>query len=110
MILTCPLDVQNELSPEKYKVIENLDIVPHTFQVDYNYWTTEQILYSVMPEGDAETPSSFTTTGHIAHVNLKEENIPYKALIAQVILDVRIYSKHTSLLTRFTRKIKRSRV
>lgn len=75
--------------------------------MDYGYWTTEQILYSVMPEGDAETPSSFTTTGHIgkricnafvafmiliyilAHVNLKEENMPFKGLIAQVILDVR---------------------
>ncbi|CAO3612473.1 unnamed protein product [Mucor hiemalis] len=40
-----------------------------------------------MPEGDAETPSSYTTTGHIAHVNLKEENQPFKQLIAQVILD-----------------------
>lgn len=54
-----------DLSGEKYKIIEDMEIVPYSFQVDYNYWTTEQILYSVMPEGDAETPSSFTTTGHI---------------------------------------------
>jgi hypothetical protein len=42
-------------------------VVPYSFDVDYDYWTTEQILYSVMPEGDAETPSSFTATGHIGN-------------------------------------------
>jgi hypothetical protein len=26
----------------------------------------------------------------LAHVNLKEENMPFKGLIAQVILDVRV--------------------
>ncbi|KAG2202985.1 hypothetical protein INT47_013201 [Mucor saturninus] len=67
--------------------VEGCQVVPYEFELDYDYWTTEQILYSVMPEGDAETPSSFTATGHIAHVNLKQENIPFKSLIAQVILD-----------------------
>ncbi|RCI03448.1 tRNA (guanine(37)-N1)-methyltransferase [Rhizopus stolonifer] len=80
-------DVQNDMSPEKYEFIKNYEIINHSFEVGYDYWTTEQILYSVMPEGDAETPSSYTTTGHIAHVNLKQENEPYKNLIAQVILD-----------------------
>jgi tRNA (guanine37-N1)-methyltransferase len=50
---------------DKLKLIENYEITRYSFDVDYNYWSTEQILYSVMPEGDAETPSSFTTTGHI---------------------------------------------
>ncbi|KAL9557741.1 hypothetical protein PS6_001673 [Mucor atramentarius] len=80
-------DVKESFSDSKFDLIKQLDIVEHDFEVDYDYWTTEQILYSVMPEGDAETPSSFTTTGHIAHVNLKEENMPFKGLIAQVILD-----------------------
>ncbi|KAG1462651.1 hypothetical protein G6F56_005470 [Rhizopus delemar] len=40
-----------------------------------------------MPDGDAEIPSSFTATGHIAHLNLKQEHEPFKQLIAQVILD-----------------------
>ncbi|KAF1803917.1 Met-10+ like-protein-domain-containing protein [Mucor lusitanicus] len=80
-------DVKESFTGSKFDLIKQLDIVEHDFAVDYDYWTTEQILYSVMPEGDAETPSSFTTTGHIAHVNLKEENMPFKGLIAQVILD-----------------------
>ncbi|GAA5811319.1 hypothetical protein MFLAVUS_004752 [Mucor flavus] len=80
-------DIKEALNDTQLELIKDYDIVPYRFQVDYDYWTTEQVLYSVMPEGDAETPSSFTTTGHIAHVNLKPENIPFKSLIAQVILD-----------------------
>ncbi|KAG2214894.1 hypothetical protein INT46_007854 [Mucor plumbeus] len=80
-------DVKESFSDDKLDLIKNCDVFDYDFKVDYDYWTTEQILYSVMPEGDAETPSSFTTTGHIAHVNLKEENMPFKGLIAQVILD-----------------------
>ena len=32
-------------------------------------------------------PSSFETVGHIAHLNIRDELIPYKHLIGQVILD-----------------------
>ncbi|KAG1455897.1 hypothetical protein G6F46_008428 [Rhizopus delemar] len=83
------LDIKEikQLEEEKLKMIEGFEVIKHRFTVDYNYWTTEQILYSVMPEGDEETPSSYTVTGHIAHLNLKEENIAFKHLIAQVILD-----------------------
>lgn len=54
-----------EIPENKYKLIKEHNIVPYSFNVNYDYWTAEQILYSVMPEGDAETPSSFTITGHI---------------------------------------------
>lgn len=64
------LDIE-ELSEDKYKLVKEHNVSPYSFDVDYDYWTTEQILYSVMPEGDAETPSSFTTTGHIGKSNLQ---------------------------------------
>lgn len=47
--------------------------MPYSFDVGYDYWTAEQILYSVMPEGDAETPSSYTTTGHIGKIFEKKK-------------------------------------
>ncbi|KAG9452806.1 hypothetical protein H6P81_005710 [Aristolochia fimbriata] len=52
----------------------------------YSYWQTNEILEVLLPEGMI-IPSAFETVGHIAHLNLKNEHLPYKKLIAQVILD-----------------------
>ncbi|XP_068644421.1 tRNA (guanine(37)-N1)-methyltransferase 1-like isoform X2 [Aristolochia californica] len=52
----------------------------------YKYWQTNEILEELLPEGMI-IPSAFETVGHIAHLNLKDEYLPYKELIAQVILD-----------------------
>ncbi|XP_068667600.1 tRNA (guanine(37)-N1)-methyltransferase 1 [Aristolochia californica] len=52
----------------------------------YNYWQANEILEALLPEGMI-IPSAFETVGHIAHINLKDEQLPYKKLIAQVILD-----------------------
>jgi tRNA G37 N-methylase Trm5 len=44
------------------------------------------LLQKLLPEG-SDVPSSFETVGHIAHLNIRDELIPYKHLIGQVILD-----------------------
>lgn len=40
----------------------------------------------LLPEG-CEVPSSYECVGHIAHVNLRKELLPYKHVIGQVLLD-----------------------
>lgn len=56
--------------------------------VDWEYWTVEEVLSALLPEGLAEgTPTAFTTTGHIAHLNLREEYLAYRYIIGQVILE-----------------------
>lgn len=50
----------------------------------------DQIFRAVMPEEFLEFPSSFTQIGHIAHINLRDEYHPWKHLIGQVILDVKL--------------------
>ncbi|KAK9092281.1 hypothetical protein Syun_027192 [Stephania yunnanensis] len=52
----------------------------------YNYWQMNEILESLLPT-DMTVPAAFETVGHIAHLNLRDEHIPYKKLIAQVVLD-----------------------
>ncbi len=37
----------------------------------------------VLPDG-VEAPSSFETVGHIIHLNLRKEQLPYKYIIGQV--------------------------
>lgn len=43
---------------------------------------------AVLPSIDGEDiPSSFTQVGHVAHLNLRDEYLPYKYLIARVLRD-----------------------
>jgi len=44
-----------------------------------------QVLETLLPEGMI-IPSAFETVGHIAHLNLREEHLPYKRLIAKVFV------------------------
>ena len=60
--------------------------VQHQIQVDYEYFSMDAALRRLLPKG-MEVPSSFETIGHIAHLNLRDEQLPHKHLIAQVLLD-----------------------
>lgn len=66
----------------------NLPLVTHALELTYDYWTVDDIIASILPEElVAEAPSGFATVGHIAHLNLRDEYIPYKHIIGQIILD-----------------------
>ncbi|KAM0746185.1 hypothetical protein T439DRAFT_360509 [Meredithblackwellia eburnea MCA 4105] len=67
---------------------KQIDMVDHKIKLGYDYWTADQILQSVLPEDLLdESPTSFTQIGHIAHLNLRDEYLPHRLLIGQVILD-----------------------
>ena len=79
-----------DLPDEARHFIEEKQLSTTTSEVvvDYDYWTVDDVLSSLLPEGLPEgTPTAFTTTGHIAHVNLRDEYAAYRYLIAQVILE-----------------------
>ena len=47
-----------------------------------------QVLQQILPFADTQgTPTSFERIGHIAHMNLREEMVPYGKIIGQVLLD-----------------------
>jgi tRNA (guanine37-N1)-methyltransferase len=81
---------KDTLSGEKeiQKVINELgaEIVTHEVVLGFDHYTTHEVLAALLPEG-LDIPSSFETVGHVAHVNLRDEHEPYKALIGQVILE-----------------------
>ena len=62
------------------------EVVPYTLTVGYEHLAVEDVLRRILPHG-VEVPSSYEQAGHIAHLNLRPESIPYKHLIGQVILD-----------------------
>ncbi|KAH7339042.1 Met-10+ like-protein-domain-containing protein [Rhizoctonia solani] len=86
------LDTRNpdQLSTEakEYLNSKGAKLVSHSIELDYDYWTADQILRAVLPPELGEgSPTAFSINGHIAHMNLRDEYLPYRFLIGQVILD-----------------------
>ncbi|KAF9074908.1 Met-10+ like-protein-domain-containing protein [Rhodocollybia butyracea] len=79
-----------ELSPESLKELETKGngFTDYTVTLDYDYWTANELLHAILPESLKEgAPVGFAATGHIAHVNLNNEYLPYKETIGQLFLD-----------------------
>ncbi|KAH0538844.1 hypothetical protein FGG08_004561 [Glutinoglossum americanum] len=68
--------------------VEEVGVIPYTLRLDYDYWTYHDIMTSILPEEDQdEIPVGFTLVGHIAHLNLRAPYLPYKHLLATILLD-----------------------
>lgn len=63
-------------------------VIPFDLHLDYTYWTYHDIITSLLPEDEqGEIPSGFSLVGHVAHLNLRDEYLKYKSLIAEIIID-----------------------
>ncbi|KAK7465472.1 tRNA(m(1)G37)methyltransferase [Stygiomarasmius scandens] len=81
---------QAEIPPGPLKFLESKSngFVDYVLNLDYDYWTASEILQAVLPETLREgAPVGFATTGHVAHMNLNDEYLPYKKTIGQIFLD-----------------------
>ena len=63
-----------------------VEVLSQSICLDYDYFSAEEILRQVLPDG-TDVPSSFETIGHVAHLNLRDEQLPFKHVIGQVLLD-----------------------
>ncbi|EGF83617.1 hypothetical protein BATDEDRAFT_85132 [Batrachochytrium dendrobatidis JAM81] len=77
-------DLPNPL--KEFALKHEAKLVKHTIELKYDYWTSDQVLRSILPD-EMETPGAFETVGHIAHLNLRDRYQPFKHIIGQVILD-----------------------
>ena len=57
------------------------------FQLHLSYtdWTVEEVLRALLPV--PEIPSAFEIVGHIAHMNLRDDLLPFQRIVGKVILD-----------------------
>ncbi|KAH9964263.1 Met-10+ like-protein-domain-containing protein [Russula dissimulans] len=86
------LRVQHEVDlnagARSYLESQNASLTTYNIELDYNYWTVDEILHAILPEELLDgSPTGFATVGHLAHMNLNDEYLPYKYIIGQVILD-----------------------
>jgi tRNA (guanine37-N1)-methyltransferase len=73
-----PPDLREYLSTTDYRAEE------FSLQLTYKHFNVDEVLTRILPEGTEEIPSSFEQAGHIAHLNLRDNMLPYKHLIGQV--------------------------
>lgn len=67
---------------------DEVGIVPYELKLDYDYWNYRDVLSTLLPEElHDDIPSGFNTAGHVAHLNLRDQHLPYKMLIGQVIVE-----------------------
>ena len=62
------------------------DPIEYLLDLTYEHLSVEEILTNVLPSG-VEIPSSYEQVGHIAHLNLRDQILPFKEIIGQVLLD-----------------------
>ena len=80
-------EVKAALPPSLHEFFaQGIEVVPQEVRFNYNYFTADQVLTSLLPE-NVTIPSGFALVGHIAHVNLRDEQLPYKHVIGRVITD-----------------------
>ncbi|KAI9822081.1 MAG: tRNA(m(1)G37)methyltransferase [Phylliscum demangeonii] len=67
---------------------EDINLIPYEMLLDYDHWTYAEVLAAIIPEDSFEGfPTGFAIAGHVAHLNLRSDYLPYKHLIAAVIVD-----------------------
>lgn len=75
-------------------ILKQLNVSPQIFkynlELTYENFKSEEILRAVLPEGQDVT-SGFSRVGHIAHLNLRDHQLPFKHLIGRYVLVVFLY-------------------
>eukprot|EP00814_Leptocylindrus_danicus_P010389 CAMPEP_0116004260 /NCGR_PEP_ID=MMETSP0321-20121206/503_1 /TAXON_ID=163516 /ORGANISM="Leptocylindrus danicus var. danicus, Strain B650" /LENGTH=430 /DNA_ID=CAMNT_0003472541 /DNA_START=91 /DNA_END=1384 /DNA_ORIENTATION=+ len=66
---------------------DHVSISSHEVPTSYEHYSVEKILRMLLPSEIQEIPCAFEVAGHLAHVNLREECLPFRKIIGQVILD-----------------------
>ncbi|CAB9497384.1 methyltransferase [Seminavis robusta] len=59
----------------------------HTITFSYEDCTVDEVLRKLLPSRIPEVPSAFEVVGSIAHLNLRDDLLPYKFIVGKVILD-----------------------
>lgn len=81
-----PQAIKALLKSKMGNTASTIELVRCKLTLFYNYWQMNEILEALLPK-DVTVPSAFETVGHIAHLNLRDEHLLFKKIIAKVVLD-----------------------
>ncbi|KAK9029737.1 hypothetical protein V6N11_026840 [Hibiscus sabdariffa] len=77
-------DIPSEKLDELKKLCE-IEVVPYSLTLGYSYWTADHILKQILPPG--VEIQYLSNASHVAHLNIHDELLPFKDVIAKVIYD-----------------------
>lgn len=90
LIMLDPSKMFTDDSFEELGILKQLNVSPqiskYNLELTYENFKSEEVLRAVLPEGQDVT-SGFSRVGHIAHLNLRDHQLPFKHLIGQVMID-----------------------
>ena len=66
---------------------DGLAITDASIELTYDDMSPADVLRRLIPSHIKEVPSSFEQVGHIAHMNLREDLLPYRLIIGAVLLE-----------------------
>ncbi|VDM48997.1 unnamed protein product [Toxocara canis] len=89
-ILFDPDQLDDKVRSEILEAISNITNQSVNFEerhltLSYEDWSAKQCINAILPEGLLF--SGFSQVGHIVHVNLREELLPYKLAIGKILLE-----------------------
>ena len=58
--------------------------ITHVMSLHYSYFSKYTILRAILPPEIVDVPTGFEQVGHIAHLNLREETLPFKKIIGKM--------------------------
>ena len=64
---------------------DQLELRKFPYQMEFDDWDKRRCICAVLPEGLEF--SGFEQCGHIIHVNLREELLPFRFVIGQILLE-----------------------
>lgn len=80
----------NSFDKSEHQLLEQVgiklpsDLIWADIELGYDNWNVSEIFRAVIP-GDSDSVTGFTTIGHIAHLNLREDVLDYKYLIGKLV-------------------------
>ncbi|KAG6039214.1 tRNA(m(1)G37)methyltransferase [Claviceps sp. Clav32 group G5] len=67
---------------------EHIRVEPFELTIGYDLWSYYDVMASILPEDlHDEIPTGFNTAGHVAHLNIRGQYLPYKHIMGQIIID-----------------------
>ena len=80
-----PVEVQTLLRDAGCSDTTTTTMAPYVVQFQYHQFRASYLLNQLLPKSVHPVPTAFETVGHVAHLNLKQDHLPYRRMIGEIL-------------------------